>query len=145
MKYKRVTMRIEMVRTLRRMLEIDKPMTANELCREMGTTIANTNRKLLSMLDQKLVAREQRYLPVSPSRISGRTTIYFVWVTIYGKQRLAEYKEVKPRRPGVPRPASTEVATKPRPAPTKAPTRPNVGRHVPNSIFDLARVYAQKE
>jgi len=135
MTYKRVTMRIETARALRFMLEIDTPMTTSELANEMGLTLVNAHRRALAMVEQKLIAREQRYLPVSSSRISGRTTIYFMWVTLYGKERLAEYTAIRARRPSVLKPA-----------PTKAPTRPKVAsQHVPNSVFDLARVYAQKK
>jgi len=135
MTYKRVTMRIETARALRCMLEINTPMTTSELANEMGLTLVNAHKRALAMLEQKLIAREQRYLPVSSSRISGRTSIYYMWVTLYGKERLAEYTEARVRRPSVLKSA-----------PTKAPTRPKVAsQHVPNSIFDLARVYAQKK
>lgn len=128
-------MRIETARALRCMLEIDKPITTSELASEMGLTLVNAHKRALAMLEQKLIARERRYLPVSESRASGRTAIYFMWVTLYGKKMLAEYKEVKPRQRSAPKSSSTG-----------APTRPRVvGQHVPNSIFDLARAYAQKK
>lgn len=135
MTYKRVSMRVETARALRCMLEIGTPMTTSELASEMGLTLVNAHKRALAMIEQKLIAREQRYLPVSSSRTSGRTTIYFMWVTLYGKERLVEYTAARVRRPTVLKSA-----------PTKAPTRPKVAsRHVPNSIFDLARAYAQKK
>lgn len=135
MTYKRVTMRIETARALRCMLEIDLPITTGELASEMGLTLVNAHKRALAMMGQKLIARERRYLPVSESRTSGRTTIYFMWVTLYGKERLVEYTAARARRPTVLKSA-----------PTKAPTRPKVvGRFVPNSIFDLANHHAQEK
>jgi len=151
MKYKRVTMRIETARVLRCMLRLDKPLTVGMLASDMGLTIENAHRRALKMLEQKLVAREKRYAPVSASRTAGRAGVYFIWVTIYGKERLAEYAADRVKRPNrlkdpaveatVVREVGREVVREV----VKAPTRPKVGQHVPNSIFDLARSYAQKE
>ena len=151
MTYKRVTMRIETARVLRCMLRLDEPLTVDMLASEMGLMIENAHRRALAMLEQKLIAREKRYAPVSASRTAGRTSIYFMWVTIYGKERLAEYAADRVKRPNrlkdpaveatVVREVGREVVREV----VKAPTRPKVGRHVPNSIFDLARSYAQKK
>ena len=151
MTYKRVTMRIETARVLRCMLRLDEPLTVDMLASEMGLMIENAHRRALAMLEQKFITREKRYAPVSASRTAGRAGVYFMWVTIYGKERLAEYAADRVKRPNrlkdpaveatVVREVGREVVREV----VKAPTRPKVGRHVPNSIFDLARSYAQKE
>jgi len=159
MTYKRVTMRIETARVLRCMLRLDEPLTVDMLASEMGLMIENAHRRALAMLEQKFITREKRYAPVSASRTAGRAGVYFMWVTIYGKERLAEYAADRVKRPNrlkdpaveatvvreVGKEVGKEVGREVVREVVKAPTRPKVGRHVPNSIFDLARSYAQKE
>ena len=92
---KQMTLRIETARILKHMLIDDRPKTVAELAEELDLTHTNMHKRTKQMFDQKLIRREARYQPAKV----GRTTVWCMWVTVFGKEQLKDYEHKKLLRP----------------------------------------------
>ena len=114
-------MRIEVANLLHHMLDHQlEAFTVNRLIDDMNLARSNVVKRVTQMYADKLLARELRYVPT----LVGRNRILHFWVTDTGVKELAEYDARRAKRPTV-----SEAK----------PMKKIKFKHVPNSVFDIAR------